>query len=107
MAHETVGITGAAGQIGSRLRPRLARLPMQFRLFDLRPAAGPETADGLSIHAVDIARWEELRDVFSGLTQLVHLAAVSDEADWERIRGSNMDGTYHVFEAARQAGVRR
>jgi uronate dehydrogenase len=39
--------------------------------------------------------------------QIVHLAAITDEADWESIRASNIDGTYYVFEAARQAGVRR
>lgn len=64
-------------------------------------------ADGLPIHAVDISRWDKLREAFSGLTQIVHLAAISDEADWESIRASNIDGTYYVFEAARQAGVRR
>jgi uronate dehydrogenase len=38
---------------------------------------------------------------------VVHLAGIPDEDRWERIRDMNIEGCYNVFEAARQAGVKR
>jgi uronate dehydrogenase len=101
----SVGITGASGQIGRRLRQQLAGSPLRLKLFDQAKPDGP-MEPGL-YEQVDLSIWEGLCDRFRGLDVLVHLAAVSDEADWETIRRSNLDGTYNVFEAARQAGVAR
>jgi uronate dehydrogenase len=42
-----------------------------------------------------------------GIDVVIHLAAIADEAPWDDILKSNIEGTYMVFEAARQAGVRR
>ena len=38
---------------------------------------------------------------------VVHLGATPHEADWDSIHANNIVGCYNVFEAARQAGVKR
>lgn len=101
----TVGITGASGQIGRRLRQQLAGSPLRLKLFDRTEPGTPLGAE--TYERVDLSVWEGLSDRFRGIDLLVHLAAASDEADWETVRKSNIDATYNVFEAARQASVRR
>ncbi len=97
-------ITGAAGQIGSMLRPRLARPGRTLRLLDTAPlTAGPGeeavTASITDLGAVTAA----CRDADA----VIHLAGIPGEAPWNQIREVNIDGTYAVFEAARRAGVGR
>jgi uronate dehydrogenase len=43
----------------------------------------------------------------SGVDVAVHLAAIAHEDSFDRLVESNLRATYNVFEAARQAGVRR
>ena len=43
----------------------------------------------------------------AGVDAVIHLAAIADEAAWERIAAVNIEGTYVAFEAARRAGVPR
>jgi NAD(P)-dependent dehydrogenase (short-subunit alcohol dehydrogenase family) len=43
----------------------------------------------------------------AGVDAVIHLAAIADEAAWERIVAVNIEGTYVAFEAARRAGVPR
>jgi uronate dehydrogenase len=101
----TIGVTGASGQIGRRLRQKLAGGPWRLRLFDrTEPDA---QLDGETNERLDLSEWQGLTDRFRGLDLLIHLAAASDESDWETIRRSNIDATYNVFEAARQADVKR
>ena len=97
-------ITGAAGQIGTMLRPRLARPGRTLRLLDTAPlTAGPgEEAIRASVADLD-AMTAACRDTGA----VIHLAGIPGEAPWSEIRGVNIDGTYAVFEAARQAGVAR
>src|SRR5580658_7824802 len=97
-------ITGAAGHIGTMLRPRLARPGRTLRLLDTTQiTAGPgEEAVTASVTDLD-AMTEACRNVAA----VVHLGGVSTEAPWRQILEVNIDGTYAVFEAARRAGVGR
>jgi len=97
-------ITGAAGQIGSMLRSRLARPGRTLRLLDTAPlTAGPgEEAVRASVTSLDA-----MAAACQGADAVVHLAGIPGEAPWSQIREVNIDGTYAVFEAARQAGVGR
>jgi uronate dehydrogenase len=97
-------VTGAAGRVGSMLRPRLARPGRTLRLLDIAPlTAGPgEEAVRASVTDLD-AMTEACRNA----TAVVHLGGVPGEAPWQEIREVNIDGTYAVFEAARRAGVGR
>jgi uronate dehydrogenase len=97
-------VTGAAGLVGSMLRPRLARPGRTLRLLDTVPiTAGPgEEAVRASVTDLD-AMTEACRNAAA----VVHLGGVSTEAPWPQILEVNIDGTYAVFEAARRAGVGR
>ena len=97
-------ITGAAGHIGRVLRAGL-RGQYQLRLSDVAPQA--DAGEGEEIVTADITRLEDLLPVMQGVDVVVHLAGIPDEARWEKIRDMNIEGCYNVFEAARQAGVKR
>ncbi|MGH3191258.1 MAG: NAD-dependent epimerase/dehydratase family protein [Streptosporangiaceae bacterium] len=97
-------ITGAAGLVGSMLRPRLARPDRTLRLLDVAPlAAGPgEEAIGASVTDMDA-----MTAACRGADAVIHLAGVPGEAPWPRIRELNINGGYVTFEAARRAGTPR
>jgi uronate dehydrogenase len=97
-------ITGAAGQIGAMLRPRLARPGRTLRLLDIAPlTAGPgEEAVVASVTSLDA-----MTAACRGADAVIHLAGIPGEAPWPQIREVNIDGTQAVFEAARLAGAGR
>jgi uronate dehydrogenase len=97
-------ITGAAGHIGRVLRAGFQG-HYDLRLADIATQAPAQA--GEEIVTADITRLEELLPVMEGVDVVVHLAGVPDEDRWERIRDMNIEGCYNVFEAARQAGVKR
>ena len=93
-------ITGAAGLIGGALRGTL--VGHELCGLDARPVDGFDSAVG------DVSDLAAIGTVFEGVEAVVHLAAIpSSSAPWESVVGNNIVGTYNVFEAARQAGVRR
>jgi uronate dehydrogenase len=103
----TILITGAAGQIGTMLRPRLARPGRTLRLLDTAPlAAGPAGPGEESITA-SVTDLDAMTRTCAGVDTVIHLAAIADEAAWECIAAVNIEGSYVAFEAARRAGVPR
>jgi hypothetical protein len=73
------------------------------RGFDRVPTPG--LADAVVGDLTDAAA---LRRAAEGVGALVHLAATPDDADFlTELLPNNIVGVYHVFEAARLAGVRR
>jgi nucleoside-diphosphate-sugar epimerase len=63
-----------------------------------------------------VADFEAMRGAAGRQDAVVHLGAnggpvepgsTPEQAQWQRIRDSNLIGTYNVFEAARQVGVKR
>jgi len=63
---------------------------------------------GVDCHLADLGDLEAIRPAFAGVDTVVHLAAAAGDnnAPAEILR-SNVTGAYHVFEAARLAGVTR
>ncbi len=107
-------ITGAAGIVGTMLRPRLARPGRTLRLLDIAPLTpGPAAAEGPGQSSTEAAirasatDLDAMTDACQGAEAVIHLAGVSGEAPWERIRDVNIEGGYVAFEAARRAGVPR
>jgi len=98
-------ITGAAGDIGSSLAERLKE-QYDLRLhYHNRMPPQPPVED---ICRADIANYDEVAAIMQGMDAVVHLAAArSGREGWERVRDHNIIGTYNVFEAARQAGVKK
>jgi len=94
-------VTGAAGRIGRMLRERLPGEGHELRLLDVEPVDEP---DAIRASVTDL---DAVTAACEGVDAVVHLGGISGEAEWVRIRDTNVEGTYCVFEAARRAGVRR
>lgn len=100
----TILITGAAGVVGSILRPRLAGPGRTLRLLDVAPLeAGP----GEQTITASVTDLDAMTAACDGADVIIHLGGVSGEASWERILDVNINGGYVAFEAARRAGVPR
>lgn len=100
-----VTLTGAAGLIGSALRDAWrGRFPL-LRLVD-RGSLGEER-EGEELRVLDLADLEAARAAVRDADAVVHLAAIPEEDRFDRLLEANVAATYNVFEAARQAGVRR
>ncbi|MGH3656821.1 MAG: NAD-dependent epimerase/dehydratase family protein [Micromonosporaceae bacterium] len=99
-------ITGAAGGVGTLLRPRLGRAGRTVRLLDVQelerpPGEGEEFVKG-TINDLDA-----MTEACQGVAAVVHLAGQSVEADVDTVVVRNVRGTYALLEAARRAGVPR
>jgi nucleoside-diphosphate-sugar epimerase len=98
----TVLITGASGNLGSKLRRHLhKRYPL--RLLDRVPRGK------LSIILADLSVWDEAWvGQFEGVDAVVHLAANAvAHRRWPALIGPNVDAVIHVFAASARASVRR
>lgn len=98
-------ITGAAGRIGQAIRPYL-RERYRLRLMIHHTPVTPEGDE--EVVSADIEDLAAVEAAMSGVDAVVHLAAnPSGRAPWEIVLGTNVVGTYNVFEAARRAGTRK
>src|SRR4051812_40163870 len=101
-APRTILLTGAAGGLGTLMRELLPAYGYHLRLFDVVPVEGAPDAV-----IADLADRAALREAVRGVDAIVHLAAISLESSFEKILHANIEGTYHLYEAAREEGVRR
>lgn len=63
---------------------------------------------GLKTRNFDLTSIEKLKEAFRDIDVVVHLAANSNEkADFSEILEPNIVGTYNVFQAAKESGVKR
>lgn len=100
----TILITGAAGSIGTMLRPRLARPGRTLRLLDIEPMTAGPGEEAIRASATDMAA---MTAACQDADAVIHLAGISGEDLWPRIMDVNINGGYVAFEAARRAGVPR
>jgi uronate dehydrogenase len=100
----TVLITGAAGQVGTMLRPRLAGPGRTLRLLDTAPVTPGPGEEAVAASVTDLSA---LTAACEGADAVIHLAGIPGEAPWDQILAVNIDGTRTVFEAARRAGTGR
>jgi len=103
--YERILITGAAGRLGSRLRPGLAHLASKIRV------AGREPFDDLKDHeeqaVFDLADMDATIAATEGCDAIVHFGGAALETPWQTILDSSIRGTYHIYEGARKHGVKR
>lgn len=99
-------ITGAAGGIGTLLRPRIARPGRSLRLLDVRRPAEPLAADE-EVVLGSITDLDAMTEACQDVAAVVHLGGQSVEAPAAEVVRLNMYGTYCVLEAARRAEVDR
>jgi nucleoside-diphosphate-sugar epimerase len=110
MASETVFVTGSTGFIGTALVNELVRRGHAVHAL-VRAASNTDglTNQHISMVRGDILDPESLVRGLRGCTQVYHLAAYAK--NWARDPSTfflqNVEGTRNVFQAAREAGVRR
>jgi uronate dehydrogenase len=101
-----VALSGASGNIGRVLRPRLLERGIQ-----LRSAGGARLLTPLSAHE-DVLHGD-LRDgavvdrLLNGVQVLIHMAGTSVERPLPEIIENNLRGLFEIYEGARRNGVKR
>ena len=98
-------LTGAAGDIGTRLRKLLQPVYPELRLSDIKKPADLRSDEAFI--AADLARIDEVEKAVEGMEGVIHLGGHSVEGSWETILQANVIGCYNLFEAARRKGVKR
>src|SRR5438309_3876415 len=98
-------VTGAAGDIGTRLLKLLKGVYPRIRWSDLRTPA--DLAADEEFMAADLANYAEVEKIVDGIDGIVHLGGHSVEGPWPAILNANIVGCYNLFEAATHAGVKR
>ncbi|WIM11552.1 NAD(P)-dependent oxidoreductase [Enhydrobacter sp.] len=97
--------TGAAGGIGTMVRPLLAAAYPGLVLSD-RVKPGNLRPDETFVSA-DLTRPDEVAKAVEGAHSVLHFGGHSTEGPWDAVLQANIVGCYNLFEAARQAGVKR
>jgi uronate dehydrogenase len=99
-------LTGAAGNLGRELRPRLQAYCDTLRL-SARGATLGAAGPGEEIAPADLADKAAVFAALEGVEAVVHMGGVSTEQTWESIRDGNITGMVNLYEAARHHGVKR
>ena len=99
-------LTGAAGQLGSKLREPLSKMCDALVTTDLADDLETLFANETYVKA-DLSSLDAMVDLLSGADMVVHFGAIGDEAPWDDILQSNIIGAYNVWEAAYRNGVKR
>ena len=100
---QRVLVTGSAGRIGRAVVRELKAHGHFVRGLDLIATPGADESVVGNLTDADA-----VRRAAHGTTALVHLAATPDDDDFvTKLLPNNLLGAYHVFEAARLAGVPR
>lgn len=98
-------VTGAGGALGRHARQGLKGSAKVLRLSDISDLAPPD--DGEEVVRCDLADRLAVDDLARDCDAILHLGAISAEADFDGLLQANILGTYNLYEAARKAGVRR
>jgi nucleoside-diphosphate-sugar epimerase len=95
-------LTGTGGRIGKYMTPAFREW------FDLRTLDRIASEVDPNPIISDLQDIDVLKQAMEGCEAIVHMAATSDEAPFiEQLVPNNVIGVYNVFEAAREAGVKR
>ncbi len=99
-------VTGAAGIVGSALRPLLAERFEEVLLTDIAEVG--DLAGNEGFERGDITDGKFVEGLAGRVDGIVHLAGmVGAGYTFEDVLGPNIVGTHHVFAAASSRGVRR
>ncbi|MEO1017639.1 MAG: NAD(P)-dependent oxidoreductase [Pseudomonadota bacterium] len=104
MPRKTILITGATGNLGTKLRAHLeADGNYDLRLLCLNAGSVP------GVTTADLSVYDEAwAQQFEGVDAVVHLAAhPSPQIDWPTAQKLNLDLTFNVYDAAAKYGAKR
>lgn len=102
-------LTGAAGIVGSAIRPLLAGRHDHIRLTDIAALPGDQPlAENESFERGDITDREFVKNLMREVDGVVHLAGlVGPDFTFDEVYRINMAGDGNVFSAAQSLGVNR
>ncbi len=98
-------LTGAAGNLGRELRPRLKAYCDTLRLSHRSEMGAAGVGEEIVVAALEDR--SAVLDLLKGVDAVVHMGGVSTEQPWDAILAGNIVGAYNLYEAARRNGVRR
>jgi UDP-glucose 4-epimerase len=103
-------VTGGAGFIGRYVVAQLLEKGAQVRVFE-QPGKGENLKDnGVELIEGDLRRPDEIRRAVEGMDGVFHMAVLALNPSTENPRlclEVNVDGSFNVFEAACQLGVKK
>jgi UDP-glucose 4-epimerase len=101
-------VTGGAGTLGRAISPSLIGAGYGVRLLDIRPVE--DVPAGVEAVVGDLREAADVRTAMVGVSGVIHAAAWHGMHLRDHPRDDfwdlNVRGTYHVYEAAAEAGVR-
>jgi len=106
-AQERVLITGAGGNMGRMLRARLAAPGRILRLLNRSELPPADPGEAVEIVSASVTDFPAMLAACEGVDAVIHLGGISGEEAFTEILHTNIEGTHHVLEAARQRGVRK
>lgn len=102
---KTLLLTGAAGGVGTALRPFLSRLADHVVLSDIEEISDP--AGHESVKLCDLGDAAAVHDIVHDVDGIVHLGGIAVEKPFDQILNGNIVGAYNLFEAARHNDLPR
>jgi len=104
-------VTGGSGFVGSHIVRRLIdlQMPVKALVYNRRRAENEGRLKGLPSELVqgDIMRAATLKPAMEGIVAVIHTAAIAVETGDRTYETINYQGTIHVVDAARAAGIKR
>lgn len=100
-----VVMTGAAGGVGTMLRPLLRGRFDELILSDR--VAIEDLAEGERFEPADLTDLAAMERLLAGADGLIHLGGQSVEAPWDPVLQANIIGLHNSYEAARRQGCNR
>jgi uronate dehydrogenase len=98
-------LTGASGNLGRALAKGLAEQGWTLRLTDIAPFPDP-LPPRASFTRADLKEGLPILRLAEGCGTILHFGGISVDQPYETVHGPNLDGLYHVYEAARREGAR-
>lgn len=99
-------VTGGIGSVGKAVLERLLQHGWDVRVIDRKPEFEME---GIDYQVGDITKYDDVRAQMRGCEAVVHLAAIPNPmfVPAPELFHINVTGTYNVYEAAADEGIRR
>jgi uronate dehydrogenase len=98
-------LTGAGGNLGQELRPRLKAYCDVLRVSHRRDLGAAAAGEEVQTAALEDA--DQMMALLDGVSAVVHMGGVSTEQPWAPILAGNIVGMVNLYEAARLKGVKR
>lgn len=99
-------ITGGTGFVGEHIRDALGNRPLRLLVRD-KGKVGGDAGAGVDVVEGDVTQPESLRGTMDGCSAVVHLVAIISEEGGATFDGVIHQGTVHVVEEAKRAGIAR